>query len=202
MKNSLGFVVFLTGAALGSIATWLSVKEHYRQMYKQRADEEIASVKAPFTYKKTESTKEKKEVPKPKEKPSIAEYAKELSKSGYTKYSNAETPEEIQEKHKKEERPFVISPDEFGELEDEGYSKVSLFYYADEVLADDDDELVEDVDGWVGEDATDHFGEYDDDDCVYVRNPRLKIDFEILRSAKEYYTEVLDEKPWLRRYDE
>ena len=36
------------------------------------------------------------------------------------------------------EKPYVISPEEFGEVEE--YEKISLTYYADEVLADENDE--------------------------------------------------------------
>ena len=47
------------------------------------------------------------------------------------------------------------------------------------------DELVEDVDNTVGYDSLERFGEYEDD-VVYVRNDRLKSDFEILLSLKKY----------------
>lgn len=205
MKSSLGFVIFVAGAAIGSTATWYYAKKHYEQI----AQEEINSVKEKFSAKKeptvvnivNNADSAEKKAAVAKEKPSIAEYAKQLSKEGYTNYSNVEMPED----HKKEpdvtEIPFVIPPEEFGELEDEGYFKVSLTYYADGVLADEDDEIVEDVDGWVGKESLDHFGEYEDD-SVFVRNHRLKIDYEILLSQREYYTDVLEEKPYLRRYDE
>lgn len=195
MKNSVGFFIFVVGAVIGSAATWYYAKKHYEQI----AQEEIDSVKEKFSAAKETVVKNEKETFKTKEKPSIAEYAKQLSQEGYTNYSNAETLDE--EIEKKSEIPFVIPPAEFGNLEDEGYSKVSLTYYADGVLADEDDELVEDVEGWVGEDSLNHFGEYEDD-SVFVRNNRLKVDYEILLSQREYYTDVLEEKPYLRRYDE
>ena len=205
MKNSLGFVIFIAGAAIGSAATWYYTKKKYERI----AQEEIVSVKEKFSAKKepttinnvihTDSAEKKAAVAK--EKPSIAEYAKQLSKEGYTNYSNVETPEDYKKDPDVTEIPFVIPPEEFGELEDEGYFKVSLTYYADGVLADEDDEIVEDVDSWVGKESLDHFGEYEDD-SVFVRNHRLKTDYEILLSQREYYTDVLEEKPYLRRYDE
>lgn len=196
MKNSVGFLIFVAGATIGSAATWYYAKKHYEKI----AQEEIDSVKETFSKKSEPKTAEHTIRNEAEEKLSVAEYAKKLSQEGYVNYSNAEMPEE-NTKDAVTEIPFVIPPEEFGNLESEGYSKISLTYYADDVLADDDDELVEDVEGWVGEDATDHFGEYDDD-VVYVRNHKLKIDFEILRSLREYYTDVLEEKPYLRRYDE
>lgn len=79
--------------------------------------------------------------------------------------------------------PYVISPDEFGQ--DESYETISLTYYADGVLADDDDEMVEDVENLVGFDSLNHFGEYEDD-SVFVRNDRLKCDYEILLDHRKY----------------
>lgn len=203
MKNAVGFVIFVAGAAIGSAVTWYYTKTKYERI----AQEEIDSVKEQFSVKKKEAEKksDEKEEAHPtvtKEKPSIAEYAKRLSQESYTNYSNADILDEsYEQKSKVTEIPFVIPPEEFGELEDEGYSKESLTYYADGVLADEEDEIVDDVEGTVGEDSLEHFGEYEDD-SVFVRNHRLKADYEILLSQKEYYADVLEEKPYLRRYDE
>lgn len=82
-------------------------------------------------------------------------------------------------------KPYVISPDEFGEMEDEDYDKVSVTYYADGVLADEYDEVVENVDEIVGEESLTHFGEYEDD-SVFVRNDKLKCDYEILLDQRNY----------------
>ena len=81
------------------------------------------------------------------------------------------------------DRPYIIEPQEFGALD--GYSLITLYHYSDNVLADDCDELVEDLDDVVGEDYASHFGEYEDD-CVYVRNDRLKADYEICRDLRKY----------------
>ena len=81
------------------------------------------------------------------------------------------------------DKPYVIAPEEFGEMD--GYNTISLTYYADNVLADDIDELVEDVDETVGLDSLNHFGEYEDD-SVFVRNDRLRSDYEILRDNRTY----------------
>lgn len=208
MKNYVGFVIFVAGAAIGSAATWYYAKKHYEQI----AQEEIDSVKERFAIDNTKLIKSySKDDPKPpfearevadiaKEKLTVAEYAKKLSAQGYTNYSNSEEKEEVNTNPKVTETPFVISPDEFGELEDEGYDKMNFTYYADGVLADEEDEIVDDVEGTVGADSLNHFGDYEDD-SVHVRNNRLKVDYEILLSQREY-SEILEEKPYLRRYDE
>ena len=194
MGKLTGFVIFLTGAAIGSAATWYFVKDKYEK----KAQADIESVKSKFTYKKEESAKKsepEKEAIKEvtKEKPNIAEYAKMLSKEGYTDYSVSEKREEKGETPK----PYVISPDQFREFDD--YDVISLTYYADHILADDNDEIVEDVEDVVGFESLGHFGEYEDD-SVYVRNERLKVDYEILLDQRRY-TEVIQSKPYLIRED-
>lgn len=81
------------------------------------------------------------------------------------------------------DRPYVITPEDFAELED--YDTISLIYYADGVLADDQDEVIDNVDEIVGAESLITFGEYEDD-SVFVRNDRLKADYEILLDARRY----------------
>ena len=81
-------------------------------------------------------------------------------------------------------QPHVITPEEFGELYD--YEKVSLIYYADGVLTDEDDNIVDDVDGIVGIDSLNMFGQYEED-SVYVRNDERRCDYEILMDERKYH---------------
>ena len=81
--------------------------------------------------------------------------------------------------------PYVIAPEKFMEHDD--YDTISLTYYSDNVLADEDNEMIEDVEGVVGEDSLNHFGEYEDeDDAVYVRNDARKVDYEILLDQRKF----------------
>lgn len=206
MNKAMGFVTFILGAAVGSAATWYLVKKKYEQL----AQEEIDSVKEQFTYKKNSedtSTSEKdlndiqETAKRATEKPSIADYAKELSKTGYTNYatiSNADDEDDSIEA-RANKKPYLVSPEEFGEREEDGYHVISWTYYADHILADENDELVEDIEGSIGFESLNHFGDYEDD-ALFVRNDRLKADFEVLISAKTY-EEVLQQKPYLRRGD-
>ena len=77
---------------------------------------------------------------------------------------------------------YVIPPDSYGEL---GYEEVSLTYYADNVLAYDDDSVIRNVDKVVGKGSLNTFGEYEDD-SVFVRDDDKKIDYEILRDTRTY----------------
>lgn len=94
----------------------------------------------------------------------------------------ADTPEEPTKAENTGEHPYVISPEEFDELD--GYTPVSLTYFADGVLADEHGIVIDDVEEIVG-DALNHFGEYEED-SVYVRNDAKRCDYEILRDEREY----------------
>ena len=73
-------------------------------------------------------------------------------------------------------------------LKKEGYTR-----YADGVLADENDEVIEDVEDAVGIDSLNHFGEYEDD-SVFVRNDARKCDYEILLDQRAY-SEVVEDMP-------
>ena len=88
----------------------------------------------------------------------------------------------------------LLSPDEFGENEDE-YPVISLKYYADQALADENDHLVRNSESLIGTDALNHFGDFEDD-AVYVRNNRLKCEYEILLDQRKY-ADVLKKKPYI-----
>ena len=194
MNKARGFVMFVLGAAVGSVATWQYTKKKYERI----AQEEIDSVKEIFSKRESAADVEivtpepqTAKVGKPEEKPDITEYAARLEREGYTNYSNVSAGEKKEEQEAMEMKPYVISPDEFGEFED--YERISLSYYADQILADEDDEKVEDVDNVVGLESLTHFGEFEDD-SVFVRNDRLKCDYEILLDQRTY-SDVIKQRP-------
>ena len=73
------------------------------------------------------------------------------------------------------------------------YETFSLSYYSDGVVADDNDDLVDDVDEVIGLESLKHFGEYEDD-SVFVRNDRLKCDYEILLDQRRY-SDLINRRP-------
>ena len=194
MNKATGFVMFVLGATVGSVATWQYTKKKYERI----AQEEIDSVKEIFSKRESAADVEivtpepqTAKVGKPEEKPDITEYAARLEREGYTNYSNVSAGEKKEEQEAMEMKPYVISPEEFGEFED--YERISLSYYADQILADEDDEKVEDVDNVVGLESLTHFGEFEDD-SVFVRNDKLKCDYEILLDQRTY-SDVIKQRP-------
>lgn len=204
MRNTLTNVIaFAAGAAVGSAVTWKLVKTKYERI----AQEEIDSVKEVFSNRqsdelewdhsdsevigKVESVVERGDgVEVAVSQLDIKGYAEQLQDMEYTDYSNNSVPKK-QKTAKRTTNPYVIAPEEFGEMD--GYREISLTYYADKVLADDYDEIVDDVDGTVGLDSLNHFGEYEDD-SVFVRNDELKCDYEILLDTRKF-TDVASNSP-------
>ncbi len=190
MSKVKGLIIFVLGAATGSAVTWQFAKKKYERI----AEEEINSVKEVFMKREqdaadveitvTPQTSVEASLRKVKEKPDISTYAEILKSEAYV-------PEGAE---MAENKPYVISPEEFGEFED--YDTISLTYYADQVLVDDGGDKIEDVDDVVGMESLTHFGEYEDD-SVFVRNDRLRCDYEILMDERTY-SEAQKERPHQR----
>lgn len=181
-KNNsvLGFIV---GATLGSAITWFVSK----QEYEKRMNEEIKSLRKTPSEEwdggdEDASKKLVEEPPVESNKPDEAdmmEYARRVKENNYINY---ETPIPKEEK-KVEEKPYVITPEDFGEIDD--YSKITLLMYADGVLADEEDNVVDDIEDTVGYESLNTFGKYEED-SVYVRNDAKKFDYEILLDQRRY----------------
>ena len=185
--------MFATGALIGSLVTWKLTKDKYeriaqeeiesvREMYDQKMDELYEDDDFEENYLEAESERcEQVRENAAKgatlyDKPDVMEYAQMVGVAGYSNMEEvgAMIPED---------RPYVISPDEFDEFDE--YEAISLTYYADGVLTDDRNIIVEDVDSIVGINSLTQFGKYEDD-SVHVRNDALQCDYEILRDTRNY----------------
>ena len=208
MRMSTKMFIFAAGVAIGSLSTWYSVKRYYKKV----ADDEIDSMKEwvenrleeqkESFARKNDDDVEKIRPDSPSKKPDLKEYAAMVNNLGYKDYfhrnKNDNDEEEVHEFMEDDDEDedyaldgffsdhiFVIKPENFGEKEDEGYREVSLTHYADGVLTDERDNIIEDVEGTVGADYAKFFGVYEDD-AVYVRNEYDKVDYEILADLREY----------------
>lgn len=192
-KMSTNMFIFAAGAAIGSAVAWLYAKKYYEKI----ANDEVESMKE-WLARRVEEQDEGKEEPDapaqnpatPSIKPDLMDYASKLKDFNYVDYSRRT--EEKEEVDDTDDYIYVIKPEIFGE---EDYEEVSLTYYSDGVLTDEQDNPIEDVAGTVGADYADHFGEYEDD-SVFIRNDRLRIDFEILADQRKY-SDLAKNKPIL-----
>ena len=172
--------IFAIGAAVGAGAVWFGLKKHYATI----AQEEIDSVKETYARLRHDIDCKIEKIDEAKSKEEMlniinTHYAR-------TDDENVDYSSRYSNKGKKPDTlsPYVISPEECGE--EIGYDITELTYYVqDDLLVDGFGEVVEDPEDTVGKDFATHFGEYEDD-SVFIRNDRLKTDFEILKDLGNY----------------
>ena len=117
---------------------------------------------------------EEKQEPKVEEKEEYQEITR-----NYTNYNKIEETS----KQTVNDMPYMINPEDFGE--EEGYDTLTLTYFADKVLVDDVDDVIDDPDPVVGLENLKVFDEFNAS-AIYVRNDIWKTDFEILKDDWEW----------------
>ena len=182
-------LIFVAGCGIGSVVTWKLVEKRYQQI----AQEEIDSVKEALGYYDREQNKpeddlEPEDEEEEEESDSETESAKEeisriCHEQGYD--YNAISKGGEKEMAEKDDKPYVISPDEFDE---NGYKTKTLFYYNDDVVTDDRGKVLseESVEKLIGKESLTTFGQYESD-SVFVRNDNLMTDYEILADGRNYH---------------
>lgn len=170
---------FVLGAAAGAVASWYVLKSKFERI----AQEEIDSVKAAFSQNPTDELKESIE----EEDAQWDRVEKAAQKEKYrTIIEDAGYKAEGEGDDDMNDEPYVIAPEEFGEMD--GYDCESLVYYADGVLTDTWDNVIENPRELVGDDFASHFDENEgDEDTVYIQNDALNTQFEILRDAECFH---------------
>lgn len=197
MNKGLIYILgFVCGAGVGAVSTM----RYFKNKYETIANDEIASVKEVYVVKKkedltkcndekNESEIKNKDIPVP-----TMEEKREYHKITNTyKVDTVEPEEHLAEiaNFDSPDRPFIISPEEFGAIDD--YETESLVYYEDGILADDDDLEISDVDGLVGLNSLEKMGMYHPN-IIHVRNHDFKTDFEITQDFRRFYGDVVDDK--------
>lgn len=173
-RNILNMILGIAvGAGVGSAVTYRIMKTKHDEIIQ----EEIKSVRESFSgvnRTKKEQTQETPEFTKEDVKD-----AKEIiDNNRYAMESN-----DIDEDEEPNE-PYVISPAEFGDCD---YVSVSLWYYRDGVVTNDDGKIITNVEELIGDDFAEHYGEYEDDpDTVYVRNDEQGVDYQVLADYRNY----------------
>lgn len=179
-------ISFAAGAVIGSAVTWRLLKRKYDVDYEQRYQEEIKEAKD--FYKKKQSTVTQHENvsngPTIKDKPDIMEYAAKIKECGYAESVQEEKHTIRKEEDSMSDVPYVISEEEY---DDAGYDTETLTYFADGILTNWIDDVLDDPEEWVGPDTLERFDEYaEDGDTVFVRNDNHMCDYEIQRDHRKY----------------
>ena len=183
-----GLLIFAAGLAVGAVAGAVLVKnkvladakaeidevrEYYRESRGQK-DEHVEEVKEVKEVEKKEyELKDIQIKDEPKTEKEHTNY-NQIAKM-YTSKNEFQTP--------MYDDPFVIDPSEFGENPE--YDTETLTYFADGVLVDDVDDVIEEPDIVVGLENLKVFEEFGAT-SVYVRNDIYKTDYEIIRDDWNY----------------
>lgn len=185
MDKLYSVLIFAAGALVGSVVTWKLVKDKYERI----ADEEIESVKETFGQK----FEPKKFEPESHDEEFAGPYVDAVKDYGYSteeddddwfEYSEEEDEDDEDEEGGEFMRdPYLIKPEEFGQHEQ--YRQLELTYYADDVLANEWDKIIDNPDELLGEKFRDWFGLYEDD-ATYIRDDAKMTDYEVLRDPRTY----------------
>lgn len=190
-ENIKNVLLFTAGLVMGSVVTWKMTKDKYEQW----ANDEIRMMREYYNQKEEEYYEEEDLDEEPIEaevrterstKPDLTEYTSRLNESGYTDYSEiSKKDEEEDDESDMEEKPYVISPEEFGDFDD--YETIELTYYKNGYVTDDQDILMsnDEVEEAIGWNNITRMGEYEED-ALHVRNEKRKTDYEILQVFDDY----------------
>lgn len=183
-----GLFIFAAGLAIGAVAGACVIKNKVLA----DAKEEIEEVREYYRSKSVEATDEvAEEVKEVKEVKEVVEEVKEVvqeikngsDKRTYVNYNKLASTYKPQEEPTRFDDPFIIDPSEFGE--DPEYDTMTLTYFADGVLVDDVDEVIEEPDIVVGLENLKVFEEFGAS-SIYVRNDIYKTDYEVIRDDWNY----------------
>lgn len=182
-----GLLIFAAGLAVGAVAGAVLVKN------KVLADAKAEVEEVRKYYRESRGVVEEVEVEEKEEVKEVEKKEYELKdiqvkdepKTGLTNYSQITkmymSKDEFQSPMYDD--PFVIDPSEFGENPE--YDTETLTYFADGVLVDDVDDVIEEPDIVVGLENLKIFEEFGAT-TVYVRNDIYKTDYEIIRDDWNY----------------
>ena len=122
----------------------------------------------------------------------VVEEAAEEVKSIFDNDADDDFDYEAEVRMRNSDRPYLITEAEFEENPEEYEQSTLTYYEGDDVLTDSRDKPIPDPDMIAGDDNLLRFGVgTDDPNRVHVRNDKLKMDFEILKSTGKFTTEVL-----------
>ena len=209
MKTLQTILIVIASAGISGAAGYFIAKKKYEK----KADEEIESVKKAFNEHLNELTKSGEKIDIPMTRNGYSKYSKKKLSEKKTKkesdreplptdpvatanyidysapYRTSSKSVKIEKKFVEGEKgatsndePYIISPDDFMAS---SYESSTLLYYADGVLADSDNNVISSYIGLIGPKALNSFGQYQED-TVFVRNDKLKTDFEIILDTREF----------------
>jgi len=217
-------LAFICGATVGGVVVAAALDRKYKTKYAQIADDEIESVKDHYRMKEMDLLETQKEIasqPKPNLE-TMTKHLKERAKAeliseGEGYIQREDTEEEESEEPEAEnaferpplppweydremagrtgEHPFIMHFEEFQQSEC-SHQLTITYFEGDDVLVDESDEVITKKDEVVGMDNLGKFGHGSNDpNVVYIRNPKLDVEYEVLLHKGHYAIEILGLNP-------
>ena len=207
MNNNV--LYFIGGAVVGAIVGVFATKTVYEKKYHKMAVEEIDAVRE-YYHSKYDSDDVDQNVDANSDDEQSAEITAksqsytEARREEFVQYNNIIKGNYLEKEEEEEgaeyERiwtgpeSFIIDEMDYGRC---GYSTFPLILYADGYLAYDGGSVIDYVnaiDDTIGDNAQNYFGEQCcSPDMVYIRNPKLRSDFMVIRTDECYMPTDLDE---------
>lgn len=182
--NKTNLLIFGAGLSIGAFSSWCFTKKKYEKI----AQEEISEMRS-FYKKKQEELSEKNKTKPPIEDISQREFYEEkpeihnidirklnqiVEENGY---------EEKEVSHTVGDSIIMIDDGEFASYN--GYEKLNLVLYSDDVLADEVSDDIYLIDDTIGLDAADIL-KLDRPEAVYVRNEETQTEYEVTWDNRTY----------------
>ena len=188
-KTVIGTVLGIVGGVgIGSGVTYFLFKKRFdseldeaveqvKDFYKKRSEQQENVTKTTMT-----DIPSKAQEPDPVEQDSILDFEMDSIATNYSSKSVTPTnPETFSENN---DISIIDEDTYFGAIAN-GADPVEYLWYADHILADENSDVVDNIETLVGREALSIFGD-DGVDSVYVHNKRLNMYIEILRSERSY----------------
>ena len=192
------------GLAVGGAAGWFFTKRHYENLVETRI---TAELKRFYDLRDArmaaDAEKNEDDVEKPEEaeefdidrnsyqyltEPYIPEMVEMVEKIRYSKAWNGDV-RDAKTAPPSPNEPFLIDEEAWG-VGVPGYGSESLSYYLDGDLLINDESEVLDIDEFIGQHSLEEFRHFETQDVIiFVRNPKLGMDYEVSLSRGRYYVE-------------
>lgn len=188
-------IAFVAGAAVGYFAASYLLKDKYEKRFQQEVSSTIEAFKS--NKKDDEVTHKDEKLKAVSDEVVVAdikEYAKNIGKHDYSEVKDDEPSEENKDDGIDHTKPYMITEEEVDAYMN--YSITQWNYYADGVLTDENNEVVEDVSTTIGKEVFEYL-KRTSESAIYVRNDLLELDYEILKNEMTY-AELLEKKPYLK----
>ena len=189
------------GLAVGGAAGWFFTKRHYENLVETRITAELKrfydlrDARMAADAEKSEDDVEKPEEAEEFDRSKVVyenlteSYVNEtLEKTRYSQVWKGDV-RDAKTAPPSPNEPFLIDEEAWG-VGVPGYGSESLSYYLDGDLLINDESEVLDIDEFIGQHNLEEFRHFEtQDDIIFVRNPKLGMDYEVSLSRGRYYVE-------------